>query len=149
MTDIITWRWQHFEAFPSAQWHDVLRLRNEVFIIEQNCPYLDPDAKDPKCFHLTGTVGGRSVATLRAVPPCVSYAESSIGRVVVDPAYRAQGLGWELMRRGIAFNEAFWGTAIRISAQAYLEHFYQTLGFVTASVPYDEDGIPHIEMVRS
>lgn len=143
----ITARWRHFDLCSAREWHAILALRARVFVVEQNCPYLDPDLKDPRCFHLELCGDGLLVGTLRAVPPGVSYAESSLGRVAVDLDYRGRQLGRELMLRGIAFNREMWGGAIRISGQAYLERFYASLGFATVSEPYDEDGIPHLEML--
>jgi len=143
----ISWQWQHFDVLTAREWHRLLALRASVFVVEQGCPYADPDHKDPQCWHLSGSVDKDVIATLRAVPPGVSYAESSIGRVVVAPQARGWQLGRELMQVGIAFNRHMWGQAIRISGQSYLESFYQSLGFVTVSAPYLEDDIPHVEML--
>ena len=142
-----TWRFRHFDSFETAEWHAVLQLRARVFIVEQDCPYLDPDQKDPKCWHLEGFLGDALVATLRIVPPEISYDEPSIGRVVVDPDLRGQQLGRELMVRGIAFCQDLFPMPIRISGQAYLQNFYESLDFATVSEPYLEDDIPHIEML--
>ena len=142
----VIWTWRHFELFTAREWHAILKLRAEVFVVEQQCPYSDPDHKDPLCWHLVGLVDGDVVATLRAVPPGVSYTDSALGRVVIDPRVRGLALGRELMERGMAFNRAMWGGAIRISAQAHLEAFYHSLGFATQGKPYLEDDIPHIEM---
>ena len=143
----IQWRWRHFDLHSAAEWHAILQLRAAIFVVEQDCPYLDPDHKDPLCWHLSGYLGDKLVATLRAVPPDVSYAESSIGRVVVDPQLRGLQLGRALMLRGIAFNQALWDGPIRISGQGYLQEFYQSLGFITERGPYMEDDIPHFEML--
>ena len=141
------WRFRHFDLFEAGEWHAVLQLRAKVFIVEQNCPYLDPDHKDPKSWHVEGFLDGMLVATLRVVPPDVSYDEPSIGRLVVDPNLRGQQLGRELMRRGMAFCRDLYPKPIRISGQAYLQNFYESLGFETVSEPYLEDDIPHIEML--
>jgi len=143
----VVWRWRHFDNFEARDWHRVLQLRAKVFVVEQNCAYLDPDQKDPLSWHLEALIDGVTVGTLRAVPPDVSYEDSSIGRVVIDPARRGLQLGRALMVRGIAFNRAMWSTDIRISGQAYLEPFYQSLGFDTVRGPYQEDDIPHFEML--
>lgn len=143
----VVWRWRHFDNFEAHDWHQVLQLRAKVFVVEQDCAYLDPDHKDPLSWHLEALIAGETVGTLRAVPPGVSYEDSSIGRVVIDPARRGLQLGRALMVRGIAFNRAMWSTDIRISGQAYLEPFYQSLGFDTVRGPYQEDGIPHFEML--
>tara|TARA_B110000503_G_scaffold141790_1_gene236383 strand:+ start:1885 stop:2355 length:471 start_codon:yes stop_codon:yes gene_type:complete len=143
----ITWRWRHFDNFDVRDWHKVLQLRAKVFVVEQNCPYLDPDNKDPGSWHLEAFIEDATIGTLRAVPPGISYADSSIGRVVLDPDYRGLQLGRALMLRGIAFNRSMWDTDIRISGQAYLAPFYHSLGFSTVRGPYQEDDIPHFEMV--
>jgi ElaA protein len=143
----ISWRWRHFDLFSAAEWHRILKLRAEVFVVEQDCPYCDPDHKDPLSFHLEAVVDGALAGTARAVPPGVSYAESSIGRVVIDPQHRGLQLGRQLMERAIAFNRAQWGGGIRISGQAYLQGFYESLGFATVSEAYMEDDIPHFEML--
>lgn len=141
------WRWCHFELYTAAEWHRILKLRAEVFVVEQDCAYLDPDHKDPECWHVEGVLDGNLVGTLRAVPPGLSYADSSLGRVVVDPRVRGRQLGRDLMELGIAFNRNMWGGSIRISGQAYLQDFYTSLGFETVRGPYPEDNIPHYEML--
>lgn len=146
-TPTIRWQWRHFDLMTAREWHAILSLRAAVFVVEQNCPYQDPDQKDPKCWHLQAHVGDQLAGTLRSVPPGVSYTDSSIGRVVIDPSFRGQQLGRELMLRGMAFNRSMWGGPTRISGQAYLQDFYHSLGFRTEHGPYMEDDIPHFEMV--
>ncbi len=143
----IQWRWRHFEVFDTRAWHEILSLRIQVFVVEQNCAYCDPDSKDPNSWHLEGRLNGELVATLRALPPGLSYRESSIGRVVVCKNQRGTGLGQELMCRGIEFNQNRWPGSIRISGQAYLKNFYEELGFIVERGPYMEDNIPHYEML--
>lgn len=143
----LQWHWQHFELFSVKQWHEVLHLRARIFVAEQQCPYVDPDSKDCLSWHLQGWLDGTTVATLRAVPPGVSYTESSMGRVAVDQSLRGTRLGWEIMQLGIAFSHRMWGTGIRISAQSHLEQFYHSLGFDSVGKAYLEDDIPHIEML--
>ena len=125
----------------------MLALRTSIFVVEQGCPYQEADHKDPLSWHLEGILDGQLIAGMRLVPPGVSYDEASIGRVVVMPEYRREGLGGELMVRGIAASKALWPGGIRISGQGYLEDFYKTLGFVTVRGPYLEDDIPHFEML--
>jgi len=146
---IFQWRWRHFDLFTAREWHEILKLRAEIFVVEQNCPYVDPDYKDPQSWHLACTQGDVLVGTLRAVPPGISYPESSIGRVVINRDFRGLQLGRELMLAGIKFNQSMWGGDIRISGQAYLQGFYESLHFKTVSEPYMEDDIPHIEMLFS
>ena len=124
-----------------------------VFIVEQNCPFLDADDVDQHCRHLSAwqVQGGKHelAAYARLVPPGIKYGEPSIGRVITSPEFRGQGLGKELMARATqAMDDLYPGLAVRIGAQQYLERFYSGFGFVTASPSYIEDGIPHVEMVR-
>ena len=143
----LSWDWSHFNDHNSQQWHDILQLRASVFVVEQDCPYLDPDHKDPACWHLSVRDRGQLVGTLRVVPPGVSYSDSSIGRVSLDLKWRGQQLGREMMEQAITFTQSRWQGPIRISAQAYLQAFYESLGFVSVLGPYQEDDIPHYEMV--
>ena len=120
-----------------------------MFVVEQTCPYLDADGKDARALHLFGRdAAGVLVAYARLFPAGACYAEAVIGLVVTHPSVRRTGIGRVLMREAIAAVRArFGGGPIRIGAQRYLERFYGELGFVVASAPYDEDGIPHIEML--
>lgn len=150
----VTWHWNHFDELSPADVYTVLQLRQMVFVVEQSCPYLDADGLDPAAWHLRGLVltpGGAEMlaAYVRVLPPGLKYEEPSIGRVVTHPQQRRTGLGKELMRealRRVALITP--GAPVRIGAQRYLERFYGELGFCIASQPYDEDGIPHVEMVR-
>ena len=144
----IKWRWRHFDTMSAAAWHEVLALRSQVFVVEQECAYQDPDPKDPLCWHLTGHLGDELVAVMRVVPPGVSYDECSSGRVVVPTSLRGQKRGVQLMAVGINFCESRWNNGIRISGQAYLKGFYEALGFETVQGPYMEDDIPHFEMLK-
>jgi len=113
-------------------------------------PYLDPDDKDPSCWHLEGLLGGQLIACLRIAPPGAVYPEASIGRVAVAPDNRGQSLGRELMVRSMAYAQDLWpNDGLRISGQAYLQEFYHTLGFATVKGPYLEDDLPHYEMLLS
>lgn len=143
--------WLPFDSLTGRDVHDVLQLRTRVFIVEQKCPYLDPDGADPQCWHgLMRDGDGRLIATARLVPPGLKYVEPAIGRVVSHPDVRRTGAGRALMVSAIAQTKRLWpGQDIRIGAQRYLEKFYGSLGFVPTGEPYDEDGIPHIEMIRS
>jgi ElaA protein len=146
VTLTLTWHTRRFDELTTAQLYAILQLRSRVFVVEQACHYLDLDGADDRCLHLWAEdEAGAIAAYLRVVPAGVKYDEASIGRVVVSPAARGTGLGRELMRRGI---DAVGGGPIRIAAQAYLERFYQELGFESVSAPYDDDGIPHIDMIR-
>lgn len=143
----LTWHVRTFAELTTAQLYAIMALRQRVFVVEQNCPYLDADGADQASTHLWAERSdGAIVAYVRIVPAGVKFAEISIGRVITAPEARGTGLGRELMKRGIA---AAGGGPIRIGAQAHLEKFYGELGFARASDVYDEDGIPHIEMVRA
>jgi ElaA protein len=141
--------WLPFDRLTGRQVHDVLQLRQRVFVVEQTCPYLDADGADPRCWHGLGVKDGMLVATARIAPPGLKYVEPAIGRVVTAPEVRRHGYGRELMLSAIAqVKRLYPGQPIRLGAQRYLERFYASLGFLPASEPYDEDGIPHIEMRR-
>ena len=145
----LTWDWLPFDRLSGRQVHDLLALRQRVFIVEQHCAFLDADGVDPRCWHGLGWKDGALVACARIVPPGLKYAEPAIGRVVTAPEVRRTGAGRELMLEAIAQTQRLYpGQAIRLGAQRYLEKFYGSLGFVPIGAPYDEDGIPHIEMLR-
>jgi ElaA protein len=149
MNSRIAWQWRRFAELGVHDLYDALQLRCRVFILEQG-PYLDPDGIDRQSWHLLGRdAQGALAATLRLVDPGVKYAEPSIGRVVTAPEVRGTGLGHELMAEGVAGCERLWpGRALRISAQAHLERFYNGFGFARVGENYLEDGIPHAQMLR-
>ncbi|MFZ4652081.1 MAG: GNAT family N-acetyltransferase [Rubrivivax sp.] len=144
------WRWQRFTELGVDGLYEVLALRCRVFILEQG-PYLDPDGLDQVSWHLQGRdAAGALQAYLRVVDPGRKYTEPSIGRVITAPEVRGTGLGRVLMREGLQRCDAAWpGRGVRISAQAHLQRFYGSLGFEAVGAPYLEDGIPHLEMIRS
>lgn len=144
----LEWILKPFQALQLEELYAFGQLRQEVFIIEQNCPYLDFDGKDADCHHLMGYQGEALVAYTRLVPMGVSYPDAvSIGRVVSSPALRGQGIGKMLMQESLAAVEGLWGTVpITISAQDYLLRFYEDFGFVDSGKKYLEDAIPHTEM---
>lgn len=146
----IKWLCKPFETLTPKELYAIIRLRNEVFVVEQNCVFQDADNKDQKCIHLLGFIGEELVAYSRLVPPFISYDEMSIGRVVTSPAHRNEGLGKALMEQSILECEKLFEIGpIKIGAQLYLKKFYGNFGFVQSSEVYDEDGIDHIEMARS
>jgi ElaA protein len=148
MSNTPVWRFRHFDLFSASEWHAMIKLRGSIFVVEQRCPYLDPDDKDPSCWHLEGLLGGQLIACLRIAPPGAVYPEASIGRVAVAPDNRGQSLGRELMVRSMAYAQDLWpNDGLRISGQAYLQEFYHTLGFATVKGPYLEDDLPHYEML--
>lgn len=143
------WQWKSFFDLTSIELYDLLRLRQDVFVLEQQCLYADIDGNDEQCFHLLGKADdGRLLAYLRVVPPGLSYPEPSIGRVLTAQDCRGQGAGQALLEAGVRLTRfQYPGQPIRISAQLYLQGFYQMLGFAAVGEPYDEDDIPHIEML--
>lgn len=144
----MNWICKHFNDLSVTELYAILRLRVEVFCIEQNCIYQDIDNKDQTAYHLMGMIDDKLVAYARILPASISYDEPSIGRVVTSASYRRSGIGKELMKRSIEkCIELFETKQIKIGAQLYLKNFYESLGFVQTSDVYLEDGIEHIEMV--
>lgn len=146
-----TWKLKSFEALSNTELYNILSLRMEVFVVEQNCPYQDADGKDLKSFHLMGfDEKGNLIAYARIVPAGISFKEVSIGRVVSSPKVRGTGAGQALMQKSIEVIYQKYGTVpIHIGAQLYLKKFYESFGFTKISEEYLEDNIPHIEMIKS
>jgi len=145
----MTWILKPFDELTPKELYKILQLRNEVFIVEQNCPYQDLDNKDLKAFHLMGMRDHQLIAYSRLLAPGISYSESSIGRVVSSPAARKSGMGKRLMAESILqIRNLFQTDTIRIGAQLYLKKFYESFGFIQEGDPYLEDQIPHIIMLR-
>jgi ElaA protein len=145
----MTWTLKPFDELTAKELYYILQLRNEVFIVEQNCPYQDLDNKDLYAFHLMGMKENKLMAYSRLLAPGISYSESSIGRVVSSPATRKTGMGKKLMKESILQIENLFQTdTIRIGAQLYLKNFYESFGFIQDGDPYLEDNIPHIIMLR-
>ncbi len=147
------WQWSRFGELRPEDLYEVVRLREDVFIVEQQCPYHDADGRDPNAWHLLGWSDekkGRSlVAYARIFEPGVRYTEGSIGRVVTAPRVRGTGLGKELMAEALRrLDRLAPGQTVKIAAQRRLEKFYLDLGFKTVSAPYEEDGIIHVDMLR-
>ena len=148
---LLQWSCLPYEGLHLAQLYDLLSLRQQVFVVEQQCIFLDTDGKDQTAWHWLGyTSGGDLAAYCRLLPPDLAYiGYTSIGRVATHTDYRSQKYGHELMRRAIAFlDRQFPDYPIRIGAQNYLLRFYTAWGFVADGEPYIEDGIWHTEMVR-
>ena len=147
----VRWRWCRFDELDVFELDAIFRARQQVFVLEQNCVYLDADGHDAHSFHLAawGDVRDVPLAYARVVSPGQKYAEPSIGRVITTGAARGSGLGRELVRRAVAHcSAAFPGQGIRISAQSQLERFYVDAGFAVVGERYLEDGIAHTEMLR-
>lgn len=147
----MTWTLKKFDDLTLLELYSLLQLRNEVFIIEQNCVYADLDNKDQTSWHLMGHRENRLVAYTRILPPGISYPDAaSIGRVITASSARNEGLGKELMLRSIdACKNLFGPVPITLSAQLYLKRFYTSLGFIAMGPVYQEDGIDHIKMTRN
>lgn len=145
----IIWKIKSFEDLSVHEIYDIMRLRSEIFVVEQNCVYLDLDGKDKLALHLYGEFEGKIVAHSRLFKPGISFENASIGRVVVDANYRDRKYGHDLMRESITGIKAYFGESkITIGAQLYLKKFYESHGFIQTSEMYLEDDIPHIEMKR-
>ncbi|WP_212001743.1 GNAT family N-acetyltransferase [Chitinophaga sp. HK235] len=146
----MNWEIKPFAELTVDELYDVLRLRSEVFVVEQQCAYQDLDNSDQKALHLMGRNGeGQLLAYTRLFAPGIKYTEASIGRVVTSQLGRGTGVGRQLMEKSIATVESVYGKGpIKIGAQQYLQRFYTSLGFEQTSDTYLEDGIPHIEMIR-
>ena len=144
------WVWRSFQELSADELYDIFVLRQTVFVVEQNCAYLDADGVDRRARHLYKRDDtGLMVAYLRLVEPGVKYAEPSIGRVITHPRVRRTGLGRELMAEGLrGAAKHYPGAAIRIGAQKWAERFYRSLGFESVGHEFMEDDIPHVEMLR-
>ena len=136
-----------FDELSTEELYQILRLRSEVFVVEQNCVYQDIDNKDQKALHVLGLKNGGLVAYTRMFRPGDYFENASIGRVVVPKKQRKYGYGKQIMQVSLAaLAQRFPKTSIEISAQKYLLKFYTDLGFTAVGEEYLEDGIPHVRM---
>lgn len=136
-----------FSELTTRQLYDILQLRSEVFVVEQDCVYQDIDGNDDKAYHVLFYDESTLVAYSRILPPGAYFDDLSIGRVIVKETHRGQKLGHELMKKSIEFAiSQFSKSLIKISAQQYLIKFYESHGFIISGEGYLEDGIPHISM---
>ncbi len=140
---------KQFNELSIDELYNLLQLRSEVFVVEQECVYQDVDGKDQKAIHIIGFKNGKIVAYTRAFKPGDYFENASIGRVVVAKNERQHKYGYDIMKASIkAIEDKFSETTIKLSAQTYLKKFYNNLGFKEVGEEYLEDGIPHIVMVR-
>ncbi len=147
---MINFQWYSFFELSVEQLYAVLALRSDIFVVEQSCPYRDPDGKDISAIHLLGMAKGSLIAYLRLFPPRNSENYIVFGRVATTKSVRHLGYGKKLMQELLTYSHLhFPDLAIKCSAQVYLKEFYQGFGFKVCSNVYDEDGIPHILMQRS
>lgn len=138
-----------FQELSNLELYRILQLRTEVFVVEQNCVYQDIDGKDIKALHVIGTKENEIIAYTRIFKPGDYMDQASIGRVVVEKPMREGGYGKEIMLASIkAIEDNFKETTIHLSAQTYLQKFYEELGFMAAGETYLEDDIPHIQMIK-
>lgn len=145
----IKWEIKPFNELSVYELYNVFKLRSEVFVVEQNCVFLDMDDKDCLAIHLLGKYNGEIVAYSRLFDAGICYKNASIGRVVVGTNYRDKKWGHDLMRESIAGIQKHFGESqITIGAQLYLKKFYESHGFIPTSEMYLEDDIPHIEMQK-
>ncbi len=146
---IFKWVLKEFSALTPHELYAFLQLRSEVFVVEQNCVFLDADDKDQESYHLMGWSESKLVAYTRIVPPGVIYQQASIGRVITSSLVRRSGAGKALMLQSIQEVYRLFGmVAIKLGAQLYLKGFYESFGFTQISDVYLEDGIEHIYMLK-
>lgn len=144
----MSWNLKKFDELTNSELYNLLKERTLIFVVEQNCPYLEVDGKDPLSYHLFKEDNGEIIAYLRIVPSGVSYQEISIGRVFVKKEYRGKGIAEELLKKGLDFiQNELKETVVKIQAQDYLREFYSSFGFQTISETYLEDDIPHVDML--
>ncbi|MFT3760818.1 GNAT family N-acetyltransferase [Thauera sp.] len=145
----IDFKWSRLDSLATLELYEIISARESVFVVEQNCPYQETDGMDLHAWHLSAFMDGELAAYARVVDPGVKYSEPSIGRVMTVNKFRGQKIGRRLVEEAIKFTETtFPMSGIRIGAQVYLKRFYESLGFRSVGEVYDEDGIPHIDMIR-
>ena len=144
----MNFEFKHFYELSHDELYDILQLRSEIFVVEQVCVYNDLDGLDKVAVHLFMKKEGKIVACSRLLQPGTRFPEFSIGRVVVKHSERHKGLGNALMEQAIKYMTEEWkARRIKISAQKYLQKFYENLGFQVVTEEYFEDGIPHVGML--
>ncbi|EMR13860.1 N-acetyltransferase GCN5 [Methylophaga lonarensis MPL] len=145
----LDFNWSRLESLTVLNLYQIIKARESVFVVEQQCPYQETDDLDLHAWHLTVSVAGELAAYARVIAPGTKGGQPSIGRVMTVKKFRGKQIGRALMHEAIRFTEqTFPDTDIKISAQVYLQTFYESLGFYVASSPYDEDGIAHIDMIK-
>ncbi|THK42577.1 GNAT family N-acetyltransferase [Methylophaga sp. SB9B] len=145
----LEFKWSRLESFTALELYEIIKARESVFVVEQNCPYQETDDLDPHAWHLSALVNGELAAYARVVDPGMKNNQPSIGRVMTLKNFRGQKIGRALMEEAIKFTEQKYPeNDIKISAQVYLQKFYESLGFYSFGEPYDEDGISHIDMIK-
>jgi ElaA protein len=146
---MIQFTWSAFYKLSLDQLYAILALRSDVFVVEQRCFYLDPDGNDRTAVHLMGQEDNSLVAYARLFPPTDEKNYLVFGRVLTSNTVRGKGYGKKLITELLQYCDThFKGIPIKASAQLYLQKFYEEFGFVTKGNPYDDAGVPHIEMVK-
>jgi len=147
----LRWQWHSWATLPPDVLYAFLKLRSDIFVVEQNCVFSDMDGIDKHCEHLCGfDENGALQVYLRLLPPGVKFAECSLGRLVTARAARRGGLARTAIQHGLSrLREKYPGHTVRIGGQRYMEAFYTSVGFVATGEPYLEDGIPHVDMVMA
>ena len=145
----INWYWRSFDELTTEQLYDLLQLRQAVFVVEQQCIYLDIDGVDKNCLHLLAYVDNKLSAYLRVIPADLhDSGHIAIGRVLSKTESRGSGIALKLMLQTMEYlQQHFPNQTIQLAAQCYLKKFYQKFGFTSIGEPYDEDGIMHIDMI--
>ena len=144
----VVWQWYTFEQLSTNELYELLKLRQDVFILEQQCFYSDLDDQDQISMHLLGRLNDQLVAYLRVIPKDIDGQRFMIiGRVLADTTLRGSGAGRTMMQQTLSYlSRHYPGTPVQLSAQEYLTKFYASFGFTAISEPYDEDGIMHVDM---
>ncbi|WP_053979283.1 GNAT family N-acetyltransferase [Marinagarivorans algicola] len=146
----LQFKWSRLEVLSALEAFEIIKAREAVFVVEQQCAYQEADEMDLASWHLMVTLNHTLVAYARVVDPGIKYKQPSIGRVMTVKKFRKLAIGRSLMLEAIRFTEqTFSGQGIKIGAQVYLKNFYASLGFEAVSEQYDEDGIAHIDMLKS
>ena len=145
----LDFKWSRLESLTALELFEIIKARESVFVVEQQCVYQETDDMDLHSWHLAVTLNGELAAYARVVDAGIKYEQPSIGRVMTLQEFRDLKIGRALMHEAIRFTEqTFPKLGIKIGAQVYLQSFYESLGFEVVSEPYDEDGIPHIDMLK-
>ncbi|RTE65314.1 GNAT family N-acetyltransferase [Amphritea opalescens] len=146
----LDFKWSRLDSLSALELFEIIKARESVFVVEQQCPYQETDDMDLHSWHLAISLNGELAAYVRVVDPSIKYDQPSIGRVMTLEKFRHLKIGRSLMNEAIRFTEQqFPEMGIKIGAQVYLQRFYESLGFEAVNEGYDEDGIPHIDMVRA
>lgn len=144
----ITWEIKPFDELTTRELHDILKIRVDVFVVEQNCAYHEIDNNDIPSYHLLAKAGSKIIGTARIVPEGIIYDEISIGRIAIEKEYRGKGVGRILMKKSMDFCKTqLRAKAIKLAGQLYLKEFYEAFGFRQVSAIYPWDGIDHLDML--